>query len=377
MLVSLCSGGCAGSKASLRRPGVTPTRPPAASVPQRVEMPGMVVRAGPDPIVGLETYDAEVLMDLGAEQFQAEAYDEAIRVYRKLLKEFPKASVVPLARYNSGLAFERLEEWKAASTQFQAIVKDFPQASVSNDAYFSLARAYGKLEDWPAVVQTFREARENIRPLEAMDELEARVGTGVGLFMQDNFISAEREFQRAVRFYEDHEQREILPADYFVGQARFYLGEMAAREFENVRFSAPPASSSEDVWLKKVRDELELKCERLLRAQTHLIRAIRVGHRGWATAAGFRIGSLYEHLFDALVAAPVPPDLGPEVAEVYQEELRSRVEILVKKAIQIYEANRAMAQRVGERNEWVDRTNVALERMKKRYLEGAALESSF
>jgi hypothetical protein len=202
-----------------------------------------------------------------------------------------------------------------------------------------------------------------------MDELEARVGQGVGLFMQDDYATAEREFMGALRFYEEHQKDEYLPADYFIGQTRFYLGEIAAREFEAVKLEEPDVQKSKKSWEDMMGDKLEHKCELLLRAQNNLIRAIRTGHPGWATAAGFRIGSLYERLYDDMTQLPVPPGLSEEGKAFYLGEVRKKVAVLVTKAITIYEQSLEMATRVGEKNEWVERASKSLERMKSLYLD--------
>lgn len=344
------------------------TRTTQSASDDKIQMQTLVVRANVDPLTGLDGYDAETLFEVGGEAFRTEAYDRAVKVYEKLWMEFPDAELVPKARYNAGLAFEKLEEWPRAAECFAVVVESGASGSKTHrDAHFNLARAYGKLRNWEGVADVFWAARQLEPALGPMDEIEARVGTGVGLFMQSDYATAERELLHALRYYEDHEQKAYLPAKYFVGQARFYLGEIAARAFEAAELSAPE-SLSDQAWQTKIGEALENKCELLLRAQGNLIRAIRVGHRGWATAAGFRIGSLYERLFDELMEVPVPPELDDEVAEVYREELRARVSVLVKKAIRIYESNREMAERIGERNEWVEKTSLALERMKKLYL---------
>lgn len=339
--------------------------------PPRVEMEPLVVRAADDPLTGLDSYDAEKLFEIAGEEFEKGAYDRSVKIYTKLIREFPESPLIPLAHYNSGLSFEKLEAWSEAVGEFEIVVAGTADPDVYRDAHFSLARAYGKVENWRGVADTFWSARQLEPALGPMDELEARVGMGVGLFMQKDYPTAEREFMRALRYYESHEQKEYLPADYFIGQTRFYLGEIAARAFEATSLS-PPSTGDAETWTQRMGDELEAKCELLLRAQSNLIRAIRVGHRGWATAAGFRIGSLYERLFDEMMEVPVPPGLEPDVAEVYREELRNRVSVLVKKAIQVYEMNREMAERVGEQNEWVEKTSVALERMKRLYLATAS-----
>jgi len=333
--------------------------------PDRVQMEPVLVRAHADPLTGLSGYDAKQLLDVGNDEFDKEAYDRALTVYDKLLAEFPDSTHVPLALYNSGLCYERLEETEQAVLRFQRVIDMHPDAGTHRDALFRKAFLMGKLKRWTEVADTFWAARQ-LKNLNTMDELEARVGQGVGMFMQNDYPTAEFEFRSALNFYREKKKTEFLPAEYWVGQSRFYLGEIYAREMEGVALSAP--SKAHDKWVDMMGKELEKKCELLLRAQNNFIRAIRVGHHGWATAAGFRIGALYERLYDDLIEVPVPPELTEDQKQAYREELQKRVGVLVTKAINVYEMSLEMAERVGQKNEWVDKTSESLERMKRLYL---------
>jgi TolA-binding protein len=336
-----------------------------AKGPEQVHMDPIVVHTQPDPLTGLEGYDAEQLMEVGRQQMAAEAWDRAVAVFERLLAEFPTSDYVASALYNTGLCLEHLAEWAQAADRYQRIIDGFAGGETARDAHFRKALMMGKLERWEDVANTFWAIRQ-LPGLSTLDELEARVGQGVGMFMQGDYATAESEFRGALSFYEDKKKGEFLPAEYWVGQSRFYLGEIYAREMEAIRLSAPAAAEKE--WVEMMGAELEKKCDLLLRAQNNFIRTIRVGHHGWATAAGFRIGSLYERLYDDLIQVPVPPELSEEQQQVYREELKKRVEVLVTKAIKVYEMSLEMAERIGQKNEWVDKTSRSLERMKQLYL---------
>ena len=328
-------------------------------------MEPVVVRGQPDPLTGLDGYDAQQLLEVGNQHYANKDYDRAVKVYDLLLSSFPDSDLVPSAIYNKGLSFEQLADFEKAYEEFARIVEAHPRAPSHKQAQFRVAFNLGKLERWQGVADTFWaiRQREDITP---MDELEARAGQGVAMFMMNDYATAEREFLSALRFHAKESKMEFLPAEYWVGQSRFYLGEINARAFEKVELT-PPNVDGED-WVKAMGAELEEKCQLLLRAQNNFIRTIRVGHAGWATAAGYRIGSLYEKLYDDLVDLPVPNTLDESQRTVYREELRDRVSVLVMKAIKVYESSLQMARRVGEQNEWVKKTTQQLERMKTLYL---------
>src|SRR5207244_7250175 len=136
----------------------------------------------------------------------------------RLVDNFTDSELLPSALYNSGLAYEQLAEPALALDRFQRVIKEHPEAQSYKDAYFRSSLCYGKLERWKEVADNYWVVRQ-LPKLSTMDELEARVGMAVGLFMQDDYASAEKEFMSAVRFYEDKSKDEYLPADYFVGQA--------------------------------------------------------------------------------------------------------------------------------------------------------------
>ena len=120
------------------------------------------------------------------------------------------------------------------------------------------------------------------------------------------------------------------------------------------------ASKTSDALAKDV----EYKAELLLSAQGHYLRAIRVGHARWATASGAQIGALYENFYQQLLAAPPPTELNAEEVEIYRQEARKKIRILLSKAINVYERTLEAAERTGEANPFVERARENLKRMK-------------
>ena len=340
----------------------------ASSAPQHFKMEPIRIQLTPDPLTGLTSFDAGDLLERGNALFDAEDYKRSRLFYEQLIKKFPESSLVATARYNAALSLERTEEFDSALEHYKVIMESFPRSTSAKDAYYRAGVVLSKLERWNDVEKTFWALRQREK-LTPMDEIEARVGLAIALFMQKEYATAEREFMAVLRFYDDHEQKQYLPAKYWIAQSRFYLGEIAARLFESVALGSDKIN--EDVWKEDLAGQLEEKCQLLLRAQNNFIRAIREGHTGWATAAGFRIGSLYEELYDQMLNVPMPPKVSGEVRDVYLAELQKRVSVLVRKAITVYERSLNMAHRVGESNEWVERTEKALNRMKDLALKAA------
>jgi hypothetical protein len=74
-----------------------------------------------------------------------------------------------------------------------------------------------------------------------------------------------------------------------------------------------------------------------------------------------------------MVNAPPPPELkSAEEIEVYRQELRNKIRVLITKAINIYEGTLEAAERIGAQNAFVARTRESLKKMKDLLLADSA-----
>ena len=108
--------------------------------------------------------------------------------------------------------------------------------------------------------------------------------------------------------------------------------------------------------------DLIAKAELLLQAQAGYLRTMRHGDPEWATAASYRIGTLYLHLHEAMEKSPVPDDLTTEEAEVYRNLLRRRTAVLLRKALRVFEMTLSLADRTRMDNRY---TRAAREEMQR------------
>jgi tetratricopeptide (TPR) repeat protein len=172
---------------------------------------------------------------------------------------------------------------------------------------------------------------------------------------------AEILLRAALDLYQGDREERVDPA--LPAQAEFWLGEAFRGAFREQKLD--PSTMDQ----KALGGALEQKAEFLLSAQGHYLRCIRRGDGEWATAAGYRIGEMYEELHDQMVSAPLPRGLTEDQRALYQDELRGKVKNLVSKAIRMYEETLDVAQRTGAANDYVQKTEQALERMRKLLLD--------
>jgi tetratricopeptide (TPR) repeat protein len=248
-----------------------------------------------------------------------------------------------------------LEEWADASMRFAELADPEKGTGDALDAAFRVAETLYHLERYGDAAKTLAMIAGR-QDLSINKRIEAQVQQGICELEAGHRDAAEKLLRRALATYQDLADRDEVD-DYFPAQAQFFLGEIFRLNYEDVTLDA-------DKSVDQLSKDLEYKSELLLSAQGHYLRAIRMGNGYWATAAGAQIGFLYENLYGHMIGAPAPKELTPEEVEIYRQELRKKIRVLLTKAINIYERTLEAAERIGAQNPFVERTRESLQKMK-------------
>ena len=356
LLALLAGTGCLGSQAAGRGP---------ESV-RRVALPPVEVVAGGPASLELADLNADELWSLGVAAYAAGEYERAGRAFRRLALVFADDPRAPEAHYNAGLAWERMGEYLWALSHYERLL-DVYQGKDWRDVAFRAAEALYHLEDFGRAAELLHSVAE-AEGVSMPERIEALVKEGVCLLELGEDEAAEQRLRRAVgRYHIERRRSEVALDDFYPAQGQFFLGEVYRLRFERARLD--PASGDQ----RTLAEDLEHKAELLLSAQGHYLRAIRIGHPKWATAAGFQIGRLYEELFDQMVHASMPPELdGAAERLAYRDLLSERVRVLLGKAMTAYERTLAAAERTGVKGAWRARVEASLERVKALLREAVA-----
>jgi tetratricopeptide (TPR) repeat protein len=341
--------------------------PPGTPVEQ-LEMDPIKIAAvkGPDG-THLETYDVTELFERAGKALSDKRPADAARDYDQLLKEFPDTRYTKAALYNAGLAYEALKDWQTAVARFTKLASEHADSSDAKDALFQIGACYAELGNWPTSATTFAQILER-KDLNADDKIEAMGRRGYAQLQLKDFDTAERTLQSAVYYYNSIASEERLETDFYLGLVRYELGEITHERFRAIQLVLPEKASIATVD-KKALGVLNDKAKLLLAAQRQYIETIKLGNPQWASAAGYQIGSLYEELYDAFIHAPVPDELRGEAnlekRDVYYDELRKEIRILLEKSIRTHEQNLLMLERMGVQNEWRDKSKLAFAKLQK------------
>lgn len=336
-----------------------------ATTPKRDARPRELIEFDPVLITGrvdaaeIASLNEEELFALGTSSFAAKDFGKAEACFSRLADEFPRSRKAPRAAFNAGLSLMRLGRFGDAAARLTPL-SDPMGTGDALDAAFKLAECLYQTTDWAGAIAILGTIAER-KDLPATDRLQAHVQQGVCMLENRQPEAAEKKFREALNFWAAHKEEHRLD-DYFPAQAQFFMGEIYRLYFEDVALDP-------DLGEKKLGENLEYKCEMLLSAQAHFLRAIRIGDPRWGTAAGFRIGALYEALYDAMVHSKAPSDLDADQVELYREELKKKIRVLVTKAMSVYERTLAAAERVGVDSPFITKTRESLDRMKALLLE--------
>lgn len=350
VVVGVALAGCAHQAPS----GPAHPGTPAAAPVTELEMEPIKITAvrGPDG-VHIESFDAAELFEQGGKALGEKRFDDAIAAYDRLLKEFEDGRYTRAAIYNSGLAYQGKKDWAGAAARFKVLVDGYAESGDAKDGLFQLGATYAEMGNWPASAEVLARVLER-RDLTADDRLEALGRRGYAQFQMHDLDTAERTFRSAVAFFHQIEKEERLETDFFLALALYHIGEISHERFRAVSLRLPERQMSAD---------LDEKARLLLLSQRQYIDAMRLGNADWAAASGFQVGALYEELYDSFIHAPVPPELlNPRAAdkrEVYYDELRKKIRVLLEKSMRWYDENLKMMERLGVRGEWRDKSKLA------------------
>jgi TolA-binding protein len=331
-----------------------PAQPTGDAV--RLDMEPIKIQATKDGEgVRIDAFDASELFDHAGKSLSDKRFDDAIGEYEKLLKNFPDSSYVRPTFYNLGLAQIGKKNWPAAIESFRTLIDRFPTHEDAKDAQFQLGACYAEQANWPASAEVFARLLDR-KDLNGDDRIEAIARRGYAQYNLNDLDTAEKTFRMATAFKQQIETDERLSTDFYLAFAQYHMGQIYHLRFRKAPLRLPEAQMDKD---------LDEKARLLLTAQRAYIDTIKFGNPGWASAAGYQVGSLYEELYDAFVHVPVPAELGTEAREVYLEELHKKIRILLEKSLRWQRENLLMIERLGVATEWADKSKLAYSKVLK------------
>ncbi len=334
------------------RPAVDPRgeRPPEV-----VEMQPVVIESqtGDDGNITTEAYDADMLFQQARGAFDGHRFDEAERLYGKLLERFPQSDLAITAIYNRGLCLEHLKQYGQAAAHFRRYSQIAATLKDKRDGEFRWGYNLVQTGDFPMALDLYTRLLIET-DLSAADRAECYLRRGIALLRLSRYGEAEKDLRRSLDQAAQAYQGELMNNE-LAAEAHFRRGEIYQRMCREVTLKLP---------VESMKDDLAEKARFFRQSQASFIDALNVRHSYWATAAGLKLGELYEDFYTDILSAEVPADFDKDTKRFYFVELRKKLVPLLEQSLSIYEKNITMSERIGAQNEWVNETETRLSRLR-------------
>lgn len=305
--------------------------------------------------VRVEVMDPEVLFIEGAQAFEARKHREAARKFGLIVERFPESRLMKAALYNRALALLAFPRPLDAARDFEEYLRLFPDDNDAADAWQKLGQAYSESGEWEKADAALKRRLE-LEPLILMQEVEIRARLTRGARMLGRYEETRNQVDKVKALHDRYRTLPEMDGNYYVAMASFEGAEAYCDLFGRIKFILP---------VERMEKDLIDKATLFLKAQSEYLATIRLRNTYWGVKAGVQVGRLYEEFFEDIMNAEVPPELAPDEMEIYLGELKKKTRPLVRKAVDAYERNMALARMYGAKDEWFGDTHERLGRLRK------------
>jgi cellulose synthase operon protein C len=312
-----------------------------------------------------------------------EQITKAVETYERVVKTYPTSEQASAALFVMGAIFESRVDFERAAGYFERLgTKEYSTRENASDAVLNAAVLREQLGQWDKAIETYEKyialypAKEDIntirktlayieisrkQPKKAYDRfdkytkikglaskelVESYVQMGLLLEEQKGKNwekSSDELYTKAIKAWGALEGKDKQDTNRYASRARFIQSERIYEQFVKVKFGFPQSA---------LIRALTQKGQLLVDSEKIYEEVISMGHPLWASAAAYRLGSMYKNFSDELYALPMPEGLTPDQEDEYRALLDDRAFPLQEKALARFQAARQLAIRLKAYNEW-------------------------
>lgn len=331
--------GCASSPERGSEAAGSPRASPTISLPRIV-----VTEAG--------TTSVPELFSRAEAKAAAGELDTALALYDQVVAIEPTSELAAEAAFRAADAHDARGHHRAALERYRFVADrhaDHARALVST---VRSARLLTYLEDWTNAGRYADRMLARGEELSPFHKIVAYGSKALALVNEGDDQRASAFVERGRDVVERH-QFDLagrLPQD--VAPLYFALGEIRRVRSERIHLNVAP-----ELFL----GVLEQRCQLILDAQSAYSDTWRAYDAHWSTLSGYRLGEMYAKLHQEVMTVAPPPTADTEARrQLFEGAMRLRYSVLLEKARSMLEHTVAMAEREGERSEWVEHARRAL-----------------
>jgi tetratricopeptide (TPR) repeat protein len=287
-----------------------------------------------------------------ANQFEKSGdIDKAIKAYERMISEQPDIPFIDELYIKTGLLYEKMQNWIRASDNYLKLVSKKPDSKFAPRALLNAAICFEQLKLWSKAKLIYQQYIKSYANGNTDDYIEAYYKIGEMSFNLKDENSALKEFAQTVQIYKELRRKNISIEEYIPAKAQFMIGEINFEKYKQIKL-VPPLNIS----LKKKKDLFQTVLQEYVSAGKFQVAE-------WTTASLFKTGLTFEDWADAFVNSPVPPELSSEEKQEYLNGLNQQAMPFRQKALDVYKANIASAEKSNIQNEWVEQSKQRMEKL--------------
>ncbi len=309
------------------------------------------------------SYDAEGLFQMGKDGFESGQFEVCSNAYGSLIERFPQSRFAHSAFYNRGLCLESMKLHGQAAQHFRIHAERAKTVDDRRDGEFRLGFNLVKMGDFPSAIDLYDRLLE-LEGLTPLDLAECRLRRAMAYAGVNRPGDADNDLGKVV-IHVNEATDGLSEGNPLLAEAHFRRGEIYQSLAHAVPLALPMESMEKDL-AEKVRF--------FRQSQKGYLAALNVRNHYWGTAAGLKLGELYEQFYDDVLGAEVPEDFDEKTRKFYILELRKQLQPLLEHSLSIYEKNMSMSARLGEDNEWVVETERRMAKLRSLIAESQNID---
>ncbi len=303
--------------------------------------------------IAFSTTDPEIarasIMEAAAQFEKANDLDKAVKACERMIAEQPRLPFIDELYMKSGLLYEKMENWVRASDNYLKLVALLPDSKFAPRALLNAGNCYEQLKLYNKAKQTYIQYTSSYADDDPDEYIETLYKIGeLSLTLKDE-NSAAAEFLKTVEQYKELKRRGVAVNEYIPAKAQYMIAEINFDRYKQVKL-VPPL----EVTLKRKTTLLQTVLKEYVNAGKFQV-------ADWTTASLYKTGQTFEDLAESFTSSYIPPELSGEDRTAYVAGINQQALSAKQKALEVYKANVANAEKSNIHNEWIEQSKQRME----------------
>lgn len=303
--------------------------------------------------LAFDTQDPEIarasIVEAASQFERAGEIDKAIKAYERMIQEQPKITFIDELYMKTGLLYEKTENWIRASDNYLKLAESCPSSKFASRAVLNAANCFEQMKLWGKAKLVYQQYISSYGSESPDDCIESYCKLGELSLNAKDENSALAEFTKTLEKYNEFMRRGISVSEYIPAKAQFLIAEINYDRYKQVKL-VPPLEQT----LKRKTGLLQTVLKEYVNAGKYQV-------ADWTTASLYKTGLTFEDLAESFQNSFIPDDLDAEEKEAYLVGINKQAVSAKQKALEVYKANVANAEKSSIQNEWVDQSKQRME----------------